>query len=136
MNAKFNYNIDRFSLGFRTRYQMSSEKGSSSSYNSDFDRAIRFKPSLAYDIKKSIFTPTMSVEFFYNPGAGVLGQRIDKMRYTIGTDLELDGPHSIGVFARIDQKIYDSNPIKFIVGLNYDLSLNKILKSYKKKGDL
>ena len=55
MNAKFNYNIDRFSLGFRTRYQMSSEKGSSSSYNSDFDRAIRFKPSLAYDIKKSIF---------------------------------------------------------------------------------
>ena len=136
MNAKFNYNIDRFSLGFRTRYQMSSEKGSSSSYNSDFDRALRFKPSLAYDIKKSIFTPIMSLECFYNPGAGVLGQRIDKMRYTLGTDLELDGPHSIGLFARIDQKIYDSNSAKFIVGLNYELSLNKILNSIKKQGDL
>ena len=136
MNAKFNYNVDRFSFGFRARYQMSSGKGSSNSYNSDFDKALRFKPSLSYDIKKSIFTPTMSLECFYNPGAGVLGQRIDKMRYTIGTDLELDGPHSIGIFARIDQKIYDSNPVKFIIGLNYDLSINKIINSNKKQGDL
>jgi hypothetical protein len=78
----------------------------------------------------------MSLECFYNPGAGVLGQRIDKMRYTLGTDLELDGPHSIGIFTRIDHKIYTSNPIKFIIGLNYELSLNKIINSNKKKGDL
>ena len=135
-NTKVKNKWERLSYAMRIRYQMSSEAGTVGTYNSDFDRALRFKPEVSYDIRKSIFTPTMSLECFYNPGAGVLGQRIDKMRYTLGTDLELDGPHSIGLFARIDQKIYDSNSAKFIVGLNYELSLNKILNSIKKQGDL
>jgi hypothetical protein len=58
------------------------------------------------------------------------------MRYTIGTDLELDGPHAISIFARIDHKIYDNNSAKFILGFNYQLNLNAVLSGKSKKGEL
>lgn len=135
-NAKLKNNWDRLGYGFRMRYQMSSQAGSTATYNSDFDRALRFKPEVSYDLKKSIFTPAASVECFYNPGSGIFGNRIDKMRYTIGTDLELDGPHAISIFARIDHKIYDNDPAKFILGVNYQLNLNAVLSGKSKKGEL
>ena len=84
----------------------------------------------------SIFAPSISVEFFYNPNSGLYGNRIDKMGYTLGTDLELDGPHSFRIFTRIDHKIYDNNPSKFILGFDYQLSLNDILSGNSKKVEL
>ena len=136
INAKLKNQIDRFGYALRIRYQMSSSTGVSSSYNSDFDEALRFKPEVSYDLKNSIFTPTMSLECFYNPGTGIFGKRIDKMRYTIGTDFELQGPHTVSVFARLDHKLYSSSPIKFILGFNYQLNLNSILSGSSKKGEL
>ncbi len=135
-NTKVKNNWDRLSYAMRIRYQMSAEAGTVGTYNSDFDRALRFKPEVSYDIKKSIFTPSISVEFFYNPNSGLYGNRIDKMRYTLGTDLELDGPHSFRIFTRIDHKIYDNNPTKFILGFDYQLRLNDILLGKSKKGEL
>jgi hypothetical protein len=78
----------------------------------------------------------MAAELFYNPLTGVLGKRIDKMRYTLGTDLELDGPHTIGVFIRVDHRLYAVNRFKTIVGINYQLDLKSVLSNYSKKGDL
>lgn len=135
-NTKLKNNWNRLAYGIRMRYQMSSDGGSAGTYNSDFDRALRLKPGVSYDIKKSIFTPTASIECFYNPGSGIFGNRIDKMRYSIGTDLELDGPHSISIFTRIDHKIYDNDPAKFILGVNYQLNLNAVLSGKSKKGEL
>ena len=115
---------------------MSSANGVNTNYESDFDEAFRIKPNISYDIKKSIFTPFMAAELFYNPLAGILGKRVDKMRYTLGTDLELDGPHSIGVFIRVDHRLYTVNSFKTIIGVNYQLNLKPILSNYSKKGEL
>jgi hypothetical protein len=126
INAKVKNRLDRLGYALRIRYQMSSSTGASSSYNSDFDEALRFKPELSYDLKNSI-----------NPGTGVFGKRIDKFRYTLGTDLELDGPHEFSFFVRLDQKINsNNNSKKCIVGINYQLDLNKLLKGVSKKGEL
>ena len=132
INAKLKNQIDRFGYALRIRYQMSSSTGASSSYNSDFDEALRFKPELSYDLNNSIFTPFFALEGFYNPGTGIFGKRIDKFRYTLGTDLELDGPHEFSFFVRLDQKINsNNNSNKCIVGINYQLDLNSVLKSKK-----
>jgi len=137
INAKVKNRHDRWSYALRIRYQMSSSTGASGSYNSDFDEALRFKPQLSYDIKNSIFTPFFALEGFYNPGTGVFGKRIDKFRYTLGTDLEIDGPHEFSFFIRLDQKINsNNNRKKYIVGISYQLDLNKLLKGISKKGEL
>jgi len=137
MNAKLKNRHDRWSYALRIRYQMSSNAASSGTYNSDFDEALRFKPEFSYDIKNSIFTPFFAIEGFYNPGTGVFGRRIDKFRYTLGTDLELDGPHEISFFVRLDQKINsNNNSKKYIAGINYQIDVNKLLKGNSKKGEL
>ncbi|RCL71880.1 MAG: hypothetical protein DBW72_06675, partial [Flavobacteriales bacterium] len=68
--------------------------------------------------------------------SGLYGNRIDKMRYTLGTDFELDGPHSIRIFTRIDHRIYNNNSIKLILGVDYQLKLNDLLPGKSKKGKL
>ncbi len=136
VNIKLRRNINRWGYNLRLRYQMSSANGINTNYESDFDEAFRIKPQVTYDIKKSIFTPFMAAELFYNPLSGPLGKRIDKMRYTLGTDLELDGPHSIGVFIRVDHRLYTVNSFKTIIGVNYQLNLKPILSNYSKKGEL
>jgi hypothetical protein len=136
VNMKFRKNSDRWGYNVRFRYQMSSANGVNTNYESDFDEAFRIKPHVSYDIKKSIFSPFLSAEMFYNPSTGILGKRIDKMRYTLGTDLELDGPHAVGLFIRIDQKLYSINVYKTIIGINYQLDLKSVLSNYSKKGQL
>ena len=136
INIKLRKNIKRWGYNVRFRYQMSSANGVNTNYESDFDEAFRIKPQISYDIKKSIFTPFMAAELFYNPLSGILGKRIDKMRYTLGTDLELDGPHSVGVFIRLDHLLYAVNPIKTIVGINYQFDFKSVLFNYSKKGEL
>ena len=137
INVKVKNRLDRLGYALRVRYQMSSSTGTSANYNSDFDEALRFKPQLSYDLNNSIFTPFFALEGFYNPGTGIFGNRIDKFRYTLGTDLELDGPHEFSFFIRVDQKINsNNNGSKCIVGINYQLDLNKLLKGNSKKGEL
>tara|TARA_B100001287_G_C22542852_1_gene462985 strand:- start:474 stop:821 length:348 start_codon:yes stop_codon:yes gene_type:complete len=115
---------------------MSSASGLNSNYESDFDEAFRIKPHVSYDVKKSIFTPFVAAELFYNPLSGVLGRRIDKMRYTLGTDLELDGPHAVGFFIRMDHRLYSVNPYKIILGVNYQLDLKSVMSNYSKNAGL
>ncbi|MBL4861920.1 MAG: DUF2490 domain-containing protein, partial [Crocinitomicaceae bacterium] len=87
-NANFKKGIERFDLGLRIRYQYAFDRLSvSESYDADFDQAIRLKPSISYDIKKSIFVPTVSAEFFYNPEYGPGGRDFTKVRIGVGTKL-------------------------------------------------
>ncbi len=136
-NARFKNSIDRLGYGIRARYQMSSSSGASGSYNSDFDEAIRLRPGISYDIKNSMLTPYAMVEGFYNPGNGQFGKRIDKFRYTLGTDFEFDGPHEFSCFLRLDRRLNaNTNKNRFILGVSYQLYINKMLGKKVKKGDL
>jgi hypothetical protein len=127
-NLLFSYGIKRHSFGFRTRYQYSFNK-LVGPYESEFDQAIRFKPSYAYDINNNILTPQFSCEFFYNPLNGENGKQFTRIRYYIGVEMELEGPHNIELGYYYDQKIQVANPInRSILNISYSYAIGQTKK--------
>lgn len=119
-NLSFKENKKRFSYGLRLRYQYAFDRVSTSSYDADFDQAIRMKPSFEYDLKNSIFTPVISGEFFYNPSYGPKSPGFSKMRIAVGSKLELDGPHGVSFKYQLDKKFYDfSADLRHVLALSY-----------------
>jgi hypothetical protein len=134
-NLKFRNSYKRIKYSCRFRYQMSSRGGGGATYESDFDEAFRFKPVFAYNIRKSIFEPSFSFDFFYNPTNGIYGKRFDKVRYAIGTSIEIGDAHELDVAFKLDQRFNSSNNgNKLIFSLAYTANLNKLLKGSSKKG--
>ncbi len=108
LNFNFNFekSIKKFSFGLRFRYQyVFNGIRSTENYSPDFDQTIRIKPSMKYEIKKSKFTPSASIEWFYNPQNGPLGDRFAKIRGSVGTDINLKGPHLLSVYYLYGQSI-------------------------------
>jgi hypothetical protein len=122
-NLQLSYGFKRHSFGFRTRFQYSF-RNLGGPYESEFDQALRLKPSYAYDINNSILTPKVSCEFFYNPSQGFQGQQFTRIRYYAGLALELAGPHNLEVGYYYDQKINASNPVnRSILNLSYSYAI-------------
>jgi long-subunit fatty acid transport protein len=121
LNANFKENFDRLGVGLRVRYQYAFQQfGAPQDYNADFDQAIRLKPSLSYDINNSIFTPTLSTEFFYNPELGENGRQFTKMRLAVGSKLELDGPHSVSFKYQLDKRFNDyESGMRHVMSFSY-----------------
>jgi hypothetical protein len=133
-NLQFSYVKKRQSFGFRIRYQYSFNR-LIQTYEPEFDQAFRFKPSYTYDVNKSIFTPKVSCEFFYNPSNGYQGQQFTRIRYYAGVALELAGPHNLEVGYYYDQKIQVANPVnRSILNLSYSYSLGERKKEEAPKG--
>ncbi len=130
INADFKHIIKRFSLSARIRYQASFERlVASANYDPEYDQAIRWKPQISYDIKKSFITPVINIELFYNPTYGPFGQMFTKYRAFIGVDLEFDNPHEISVGYLFDQQINRPLPeTKHILSISYAYNLG-----FKKK---
>ena len=127
-NLSFSYRQDRFSAGLRIRYQRAFNRLNASSYEPDFDNAFRFRPKVKYDIENSIFTPNAAIEFYYNPDNGEFGKQFNKIRTNIGVELELDGPHSVGINLLYDKKINLPNPTNYLIfklAYSYKLALTK-----------
>lgn len=134
-NANFKYLVDRFTFAGRIRYQYAFNRIQAiNEYNVEFDQAIRIKPEITYDINNSVFSPIVSVEFFYDPNYGPYGQRFTKYRAFAGIELELDGPHSISFGYILDQKIQVPNPkTRHILSLSYSYDFGAKKKKKKKK---
>ena len=134
-NIKLRNSFKRLKYSCRVRYQMSSRGGGNQAYESDFDEAFRFKPVIVYNIRKSIFEPSFGLDFFYNPTNGVYGKRFDKVRYAIGSSIELGDAHDLDVSIKLDQSFNSSNNgTKLIFALAYTANLNKLLKVAAQKG--
>lgn len=119
-NANFKTSVKRFELDLRARYQYVASGRASQEYNSDFDQAIRIKPSIEYDINNSIFTPKVSTELFYDPVYGPEGQRFTKIRFAIGSSLELDGPHGFSFKYQLDKWLHDySHGLRHVLSVSY-----------------
>jgi hypothetical protein len=103
-NLQFSHSLKRFNFGLRVRYQYSF-KGVTANYEPEFDKAIRIKPSLSYDIKKSVFSPIVSCEFFYNPAQGYWANRLTRIRSFVGVDINLKGPNDLQIGCFYDQKV-------------------------------
>jgi hypothetical protein len=96
----------------------------SESYEPEFDNAYRIKSYFEYDIKKSIFTPSTSFELFYNPENSELGKRFNKIRFFIGTELELQGPHNVKFGYIYDQRInHPKERTRHIASVSYTYKL-------------
>jgi hypothetical protein len=132
-NLQFSYLEKRHAFGFRIRYQYSFNR-LIGTYEPEFDKAFRFKPSYSYDLNNSIFTPKVSCEFFYNPTRGIQGQQFTRIRYYAGVALELEGPHHLEIGYYYDQKINASNPVnRSILNLSYSYTLEGKKKEGAKK---
>lgn len=133
-NLQLSYGIKRHSFGFRTRYQYSFNS-LGGPYESEFDQAFRFKPSYSYDLNNSIFTPNFSCEFFYNPQNGENGKQFTRIRYYVGVDMELKGPHGLELGYYYDQKIQVANPVnRSILSLSYSYAIGQTKKKEPNKG--
>jgi hypothetical protein len=89
-NVDFAHKIDRLRLGFRVRYQYAFNGFvSSENYIPEFDQAVRFKPSLEYNLNHSKISPTASFEWFYSPVYAVYGKRFTKYRLNLGFNYNL-----------------------------------------------
>ena len=77
---------------------------------------LRSRLQIEYDRKRALFTPYANIEL-YNAWA------IEKIRYTVGTDLNLSKQHVFTVFYRfqdmknVDPEEYDPN--MHYIGLGY-----------------
>ena len=132
LNLQINHDIKRWNLGLRLRYQYSFKQLLSANYDPEFDLSYRIKPTLSYDLKNSFLTPKISVEYFYNPYNGELGNRFTKVRYYAGFEMNLKGPRTLEVGYILDQRINLPQPLtKHILSLNYTFSIEK--KNSKKK---
>lgn len=120
-NAEFRHVLDRFTFSGRIRYQYSFDRLiSTENYNVEFDNAIRLKPQIKYDINNSIFSPVVSLEYFYDPSFGPSGRQFTKYRAFAGVELEIDSPHEISFGYILDQQINTSNPQrKHILSIAY-----------------
>ena len=120
-NANFKKRIDRFSVNGRLRYQYAFNSiGSTVDFNPDFDQAFRAKVTGKYDINDNIFTPLVSCELFYNPEYGPLTPSFSKVRFGIGSSLELDDPHSLSFKYVFDKRLNNfSADSKHIIAVSY-----------------
>ena len=79
---------------------------------------LRSRFEVSYDKKRALLTPYASVELYNSWG-------IEKIRYTIGTDIRLSKQHSLGAFYRFqnrkntDDEDYD--PDMHYIGIGYKL---------------
>jgi hypothetical protein len=111
INGEFKHGISDVTFGFRIRYQYSfGTLFSGGSYDPEFDQAIRIKPSVTYDVKNSMLSPTGSVEFFYDPAFGQYGRRFTKIRTFVGVKSDWKKPFDISVGYMFDGKINLPNP--------------------------
>ena len=124
INLDAENNFKRLTYGLRVRYQYAFNRISQASYDADFDQAVRFKPSLEYDIDNSIFTPQISAEFFLNPTYGPYSPGFDKLRFAVGSKLELDGPHKVSFKYQLDKWLYDyGRELRHVLSLSYSYKL-------------
>ena len=78
---------------------------------------LRSRFEIAYDKKHALLTPYASMELYNSWG-------IEKIRYTVGTDIRLNKQHSLGVFYRYQN-------MKNVVADEYDPDMHYIGLGYK-----
>ncbi|HLP54985.1 MAG TPA: DUF2490 domain-containing protein [Fluviicola sp.] len=124
VNTDFRKKIKEVKVGFRARYQLVIGSGTGS--GSDLDPALRLKPYVEYEIPKTRFSPGFSVEFFYNPVFGEFGQRFNRVRFGLGTDIDLPGPNTLSFTYYYGRKYNTGNPYaEHLISLEYGFEWKK-----------
>lgn len=122
-NLQFNYEIERLELGLRMRYQFTTNR-LADNFEQEFGEAFRIKPSVSYDIKKSVLLPQASMEFFTGPMDGQQGYHLNRIRWSVGLGFDWDGPHSLELAYLYDQRINSPGSLnRAILNFSYGYSI-------------
>ena len=137
-NLNFEKSLKRYTFGLRIRYQyVFNGIRSTENYSPYSNQTIRVKTLVKYEIKKSKFTPSASIEFFYNPQNGPTGDQIYKIRTSIGTDINLKGPHLLSVYYLRGQSVnLAKSKSQNIISLYYCYAIGEKKKNKKKTTSL
>jgi hypothetical protein len=132
-NLQFNYEIERLELGLRMRYQFTTNR-LADNFEQEFGEAFRIKPSIVYNIKKSVLLPQASMEFFSGPMDGQQGYHLNRIRWSVGLGFDWDGPHSLELAYLYDQRIMSPGSLnRAIFNFSYGYSIREV-KSSKNQG--
>lgn len=133
LNLQLSKDINRFEFDLRLRYQYSSNR-LVANIEPEFGRAIRFRPSLAYNVKNIKLTPQFSSEFFTGPMDYQKGYHLNRIRWKLGMSYAFDGPSQIEVAYFYDQRISDPGALnRAILNLSYNYQIKNKSKSSKNR---
>ncbi|WP_157691809.1 DUF2490 domain-containing protein [Polaribacter sp. KT25b] len=128
-DASYKYDIERFTLSHRIRYQNKKELNLPVDEENVLKETIRFKTGIEYNIRKWPLDPSFSLELFSGIEEDVQLIRdlsLDKFRVTFGTDYKFRKIGKFGVFYRYEESIikYFKNETLHVLGLKYTYSIN------------
>ena len=132
VNGEFRIPIKQLTISSRARYQFGFSGLNGGNYDSEFDQAVRIKPELSYNIKDFFFQPSVSVDLFFDPSIWDSNPFV-RYRLYAGGDINLKGPHEIGLGYIFDQQV-NVAPLKrkHVASLSYSYNFGKIKKKKKK----
>ena len=125
-----NQHFGNFSLSLRERFQRTvkdesdrlRESGTYDTYKVNPEWSWRNRLKLGYDIPQSAFSPSLSVETFYqlnNPD----GNEFTKIRSVLSLDYNLAKRHKIEVYGLMDKELNVDSPLtRFVTGCGYRYS--------------
>ena len=123
LEAIYKHKIQDFSFGYRLRYQNKNELGVSASEGDYANQHLRFKASVAYNIKNWKLDPEVSAELFNHFEKGETNG-FDKYRVTIGTEYNMKKYGKVNLYYRYKKQLNETFPeTKNIVGLKYTYTI-------------
>jgi len=132
-NLVASYEFHRLEFKLRFRYQFYREL-STLEFDDEFDDAIRFKPSIAYNLDNSKFTPQASMELFCKPMDGQVGYDLSRIRWNVGVAIDLKGASDLEIAYIYDQRIHNPGALnRAILNLSYGYALEPNTKKEKAK---
>ncbi|MFH1320172.1 MAG: DUF2490 domain-containing protein [Bacteroidota bacterium] len=115
-DLRFRFKTKPFIFYYRTRLQTQQSITGSGIIRDNYSRNSL---TLKLDLDKKI-APYIATELYYYLNC----QEFNKVRYTLGIDLNLKKRNDVGIFYRIQREFNVNNPIhSYIIGINYSYTL-------------
>jgi hypothetical protein len=122
VNMDFKYEIiKRLDAGVRLRYQHAiyTPSSAASGSSSEFEKSIRLKPEFTYHLKKSIFAPSLSAEWFYSLSPGPRQYTITRYRLYLGSTIDLKKSNEVNVNLIYGKTLTGTRNQEWILSLAY-----------------
>lgn len=131
-NLSFYYKLKNFKFSSRFRYQQ--YLGRDVETDGDLDPAFRIKPAVEWKSKKSMVSPELSIEFFYNPLNGPRGKRFNRVRCGLALNFDLPKSNELSFVYYFGHKFNNKIPYnEHIMSLEYTYNWKKKKKPDPKK---
>lgn len=109
LDAKYSYDLDRWNLNARFRYQTRDELGVSNEQGDFADNYLRLKLGAGYNIRKWSLDPQISTEIFHHSEKNE-EYGFNKFRVSVGTEYSFRKLGKLGLFYRYEHEINTEEP--------------------------